>query len=113
MRYFKPEEFACKCGCGKADASAELQEKLDEARALAGVPFIITSGCRCEKHNQKVGGVSRSSHVQGLAADIAINESNKSTILMALGKYFDRIGIASNFIHVDVDHSKPNKMWFY
>ena len=41
LRFFKPEEFACKCGCGRGydDMDAGLLRMLDEARALAGIPL--------------------------------------------------------------------------
>ena len=113
MKYFRTEEFACKCGCGKADISEELVKRIERARSFAGVPFIITSGCRGKNHNKKVGGVKDSSHLQGLAVDISISNESKSAILMALGKCFNRIGVSNDFVHVDVDMTKPSKMWCY
>lgn len=110
---FKNEEFECKCGCGKNEVSQKLLEKLQLARELANVPFKITSGYRCETHNKNVGGVTGSTHTLGLAADIEAVGKNRIRILVSLARFFDRIGIANNFIHVDIDKSKPEAIWEY
>ena len=52
-------------------------QMLDDARGIAGIPFKINSGYRTPEHNKKVGGKLKtptskgSSHMYGLAADIA------------------------------------------
>lgn len=43
---------------------------LEEIRALAGCPIIVTSGYRSDSVNRAVGGSKTSAHVFGLAADI-------------------------------------------
>lgn len=45
---------------------------LEPARAKFGRPIIITSGYRCAKLNALVGGVPKSYHTKGMAADIRI-----------------------------------------
>lgn len=45
---------------------------LEPARAKLGRPIIITSGYRCTKLNAFVGGVPKSYHTKGMAADIRI-----------------------------------------
>ena len=113
--HFKSEEFCCKCGCGGCDVHPQLVAALDLARSKAGVPFKINSGFRCQKHNKNVGAKPTSSHTLGLAVDIAYaNGSQGIKILKALLPLFDRIGIGSNFIHVDIDPDKPSPaMWTY
>jgi len=114
-KYFKKEEFACPC-CGKNEIKDEFLEKLDEAREIAGVPFVITSGYRCSKHNKEVGGSPTSSHLKGLAADIKTTSSKQRyKILNALLKVgFKRVGIGQNFIHVDLDTEKVQEVaWDY
>jgi uncharacterized protein YcbK (DUF882 family) len=96
--------------------SADLLLHLDAARHMAGVPFVITSAYRCEKHNAAVGGVPGSAHTKGLAVDIAANGSRNRFIiaqsLMARG--LTRIGVASSFVHVDVDKAKDQQvLWLY
>ena len=67
MKNFSASEFKCPC-CDKQQMDWSFTEKLDYARNIAGIPFIITSGYRCPAHNQAVGGVSSSSHIHGHAA---------------------------------------------
>ena len=42
LRHFSPVEFRCKCGCGAGmeKMDADLLQMLDEARDLAGIPFL-------------------------------------------------------------------------
>ncbi len=88
---------------------------LDLARSLAGVPFKISSGYRCTKHNKQVGGVKNSAHLTGLAVDIEVPDNVfRLKILRALVIVgFNRIGISKGFIHVDIDKSKPDNIWLY
>jgi uncharacterized protein YcbK (DUF882 family) len=51
--------------------------RLVAARHMAGVPFVINSAYRCEKHNAKVGGVPGSAHTNGLAVDLAAHGSRQ------------------------------------
>ena len=115
IRFFKPAEFCCKCGCGSCDVHPQLVVALDLARSKAGVPFKITSGFRCARHNFRVGGKLTSSHTKGLAADIAYADGQQGLlILKALLPYFDRIGVGADFIHVDIDPDKPSPvLWTY
>ena|SRR6056300_260691 len=93
----------------------DFLSKLEEAREIAGLPFRITSGYRTKDHNQEVGGVPNSSHLIGVASDIAVSSgSERYTILNALIKAgFKRIGVAKTFIHCDTDPNKPNSVWTY
>lgn len=118
MKYFKISEFACPC-CGKTAMQDNFLKKIDEARELAGVPFLISSGYRCEKYNEllKERGyrvAKYSSHMTGYAADILVDKNNKQKIIEACEKVFKRMGIAEKFIHVDCDPSKPSPVrWKY
>jgi len=115
MNYFTKRETQCPCGCG-LDITDELRDKLNVAREKLGIPIIITSGARCKKHNKKVGGSKTSSHLKGLAIDIAIPDSKYRYDLMYALKTsgFTRIGHAKKFIHADIDYSKPSDVeWVY
>jgi hypothetical protein len=99
--------------------------RLQAARTIAGIPFIINSGCRCPAHNEAVGGKSDSWHLTGEAADISTDPNRLrkygvlatkaeivGLIIPALLKVgFKRIGIYFDdddlFIHVD--HGNWNK----
>ncbi len=116
MTYFKPSEFTCRGGCGGSNISAKLIERLDMARGVAGVPFVITSGYRCPKHNKAVGGKPTSSHLKGLAVDIATPDSpTRFAVVRGLLKAgFTRLGVGEGFVHADIDTSKPSRvMWMY
>lgn len=108
-RNFSRKEFACKCGCGFDNISPKLVARLQEIRDYIENPIIISSGCRCEKHNKLQGGASASAHLKGFAADIlcADNASRFELLSLALKK-FARIGINSGFIHVDIDRCPFN-----
>lgn len=114
-KFFTAAEFACHCGCGKSDISAELVVMLNKARTLSGQPYKINSACRCEAHNHAVGGVSFSSHLKGLAVDIALSgDRHRGAILYGLiTAGFRRIGLGKNFIHVDIDPIKAGAVWLY
>ncbi len=113
--YFKKNEFDCKCNCGLNNISDKLIEKLDKARFLASVPFVINSACRCNIHNKNVGGSFDSSHKKGLAIDIEVTDSiqrfNIINALLFVG--FKRIGIYKDFIHVDIDITKTDSVVWY
>ena len=114
-KYFDLDEFRCHC-CGALVIDYNLIDLLDKARELAGVPFKIVSGYRCKKHNLEVGGKPNSAHLVGKAADIEAHDSRtRFKIVEALVKVgFNRIGIHKNFIHCDIDNTKPqNVLWLY
>ena len=117
MKYFKINEFDSPDEPGSGNKmSDEIVHMLDAARKIYGKPMKINSGYRTISHNKKVGGVSSSSHIKGLAADIACSNSvDRFKMLGALKQVgFKRIGVAGTFIHVDIDKDKTqNVIWTY
>lgn len=115
MSYFKDSETECRCGC-RFNIRPELLAMIDTAREAAGMPFTITSGARCSAHNAKIGGKENSSHLRGLAVDIAYgNSSAKFHILRGLyAAGFRRIGDnpEKSFIHCDIDPDLPQNVFF-
>ena len=115
MRYFKLEEFSCKC-CGKVIMNDNFLTKLDLAREYADVPFKIMSGYRCPKHNAAVGSTSKN-HVNGKAVDItcAVGPQRIAILTGLIKAGFKRIGIAESFIHADTMDSEgsPVSCWLY
>lgn len=112
---FSDYEFACPC-CGRFKMDKDFIEQLQKARDSAQIPFVITSGYRCENYNRKVKGSSNSSHLVGRAVDIEAS-SSLTRFLVVYGLTmagFKRIGIGKNFVHVDNDPEKPfETMWLY
>lgn len=74
------------------------------------MPVIVHAGYRCERHNAEVGGLPRSEHTRGLAADIHLpGLSLQRMYELALEvPQFAQGGIGvydGGFLHVDVrDH---------
>lgn len=117
MKYFKLSEFDSPdlIGSGEEMKQSTLN-LLDEAREVAGIPFVINSGYRTEKHNADVGGVQGSSHTKGYAIDVACSSSfNRFKIInAALQVGFTRIGVSESFVHLDNDPGKAQTViWTY
>ena len=53
-----------------AALTALVANVLDPLREAWGKPIVVNSGYRCPKLNRAVGGVARSQHTKGEAADI-------------------------------------------
>jgi zinc D-Ala-D-Ala carboxypeptidase len=116
FKYFKYEEFDSPDIQGSGQMMSDSFIKmLDSVREEYGKPIRINSGYRTEEANIKAGGVSNSSHLKGLAADLRVkNSKERYELLTVLMKYFDRIGVAKSFIHVDIDEDKPQGViWVY
>jgi zinc D-Ala-D-Ala carboxypeptidase len=92
----------------------KLVEMLDNARDVAGIPFIITSGLRTMDANALAGGAHNSSHLRGLAVDLAVGgDMDRFLITKALlAAGFNRVGLYVSHVHGDCDDSlPPNVLW--
>lgn len=100
---FKDTEFKCP-DCGVIVYNFILVDRLQILRELIGEPITVTSGYRCSIHNKKVGGVSKSLHMEGLAADIKCSNSKLPELkrLAKLVFYNYGVGIYPNHVHVDI-----------
>jgi len=113
---FKPEEFTCRCGCGANRMQTHHMDMLFKARAIAGIPFVITSGFRCRDHNRRVGGSRNSDHLGGYGSDIRCNDSGTRWALVdaLIQAGFRRIGITASFVHAGNDPANPQDViWTY
>ena len=123
MKNYKPiffswDEFDCPSLPGSGvNMETKFVKLLDELRANYGKPIKINSGFRTMEHNATLKNSSpNSSHLKGLAVDIHCNNSNDrfELIKCALELNINRIGIASTFLHIDIDTNKPkNVAWIY
>lgn len=117
MKYFTYTEFDSpdEVGSGKK-MNPKLLIMLDMVRDKFDKPLHITSGYRTVEHNARVGGTENSSHLKGLAVDIACNSSVDRYHLLncLLDVGFTRIGVGNTFIHVDIDKDKAKEViWTY
>jgi uncharacterized protein YcbK (DUF882 family) len=106
---FSRNEFACKgtnCCGGSAPVHPALVWGLQELRDKAGVPLTLSSGFRCVRHNERVGGERQSQHTLGLAADVLVPEGWSAERLAELAEsvqvfHEGGIGIYPTWVHVD------------
>lgn len=116
LEYFELSEFDCKCDNCDRENNIDLNfvKRLDRSRDSAATPYVISSGYRCAQHPLSIKRPT-SSH-RHCAADIAATDSHsRFLILRALMEHgFTRIGIGEDFIHVDGDEQKPDRLvWTY
>lgn len=106
---FTEAEMRCKCGCGRADMDPGFMDRLQEMRAAATFPFVITSGFRCPDYNDRISSTGRTGpHTTGQAADIGVLGHRAHTVAGLAHKY-GMTGIGQNqkgphskrFIHID------------
>ena len=101
---FNLKEFECPC-CHTVLLNPLLVSKLQKLRDEWGQPLIITSGYRCEFHNREVGGVKRSLHRLGQAADVQVMASVRDRFrdLAAECGFSKAIGYSErNFFHLEI-----------
>lgn len=114
MKYFKIKEFACKC-CGKIPAEAQkkvttlVDNLLDPAREVLGYPIYVNSGYRCEKNNERVGGVRNSQHRLGEAADLHCKHNKALIAVITQIGDFDQLIIYRTFVHVSYRSFERNR----
>ena len=109
IRYFRRAEFRCPCGrCG--GFPVEPEEKLvrlaDMVRQHFDAPATVSSGVRCQAHNDELpGSVPNSYHLRGKAVDFCVHGVPGATLLAYVRqlpvRYAYQIG-TSDFVHMDV-----------
>lgn len=81
----------------KENLTALIENVLDPLRKKFGRPIIVTSGYRCQRLNQTVGGAKNSQHLYGQAADIrTVSDSREDNAellrcLLKSGLPFDKL----------------------
>ncbi len=106
-KYFKLQEFTCRCGCGQTNMVPEFIDKLDALRDKLGFGLTINSGYRCPEYNAKISTTGRNGpHTKGRAADIGVDRG-RCYELLAHAKEFGFTGIgllqkgAVRYVHLD------------
>lgn len=110
VRYFRREEFRCKCGGRYCEGfPAEPEEALvlaaEQTREHFGVPMTVSSGVRCPRHNAGVGGVANSKHLTGKAMDFSVTGVGAEQVL-AYVRLLPQISYAyaidANYVHMEL-----------
>ena len=73
---FSVNKMACRCGCGTAEMDPEFMRMLQELRDQMQGPLRVSSGRRCEHHNDRVSTAKNKKngvHTLGQASDILIS----------------------------------------
>lgn len=115
MKWFKKEDFLCRCGKCEMPAEVEgnlmalVENVLEPAREKLGGPIIVNSGYRCERHNKAVGGVANSQHLRGEAADIRCADNKRLAKIIVEAGRFDQLIIYPTFIHVSFKRLGSNR----
>lgn len=109
FKYFNQLDFinaVPSCNIEKMDIDFLL--RLDKAREIAGLPFIINSAYRSVDWEKIRGRSGYSSHCKGLAVDISCKCSYDRLIIVKalIEAGFNRIGVYDTFVHVDDDLTK-------
>ena len=115
---FQYKEFDCHGSgcCSKTTIDEKLVAYVQQIRDHFGKPVTITSPYRCEVHNKRVGGATKSYHMQGRAADIVVQGVSSREV----AKYAESIGILGiglyetsadgYFTHIDTRTTKS--FWY-
>lgn len=120
-QYFSTAEFSCHCdnpSCVAQKISKTCINKLTQLRLKVKKPIIVTSAFRCslyQKHLANIGVntvvAKLSQHELGEAVDVICRGLNISKFLEAAAEFFESIGIAATFLHLDTRTGK--RRWNY
>ena len=114
---FSRSEMACRCGCGHDEMDGEFMRMLQALRDEIG-PMPVTSGFRCDAHNNDVSTVKNGPHTLAKAADILISGERAMQLFEKARQIgFSDIGLNQKgkhhkrFIHLDTVDRRA--LWSY
>ena len=110
IRYFTRAEFRCPCGkCGgfPVEPDENLVRLADKVREHFGAPATVSSGVRCQAHNDELPGSAKNSyHLRGKAMDFCVQGVSGAKLLAYVKTltihYAYQIN-GSDFVHMDVN----------
>ena len=119
--HFSNQELACR-HCGINRCTPEFVAVLEKFRAGVGsarggkdTPVAVNDAYRCPVHNAEVGGVPKSEHLQGIAADVHVEGMTAVELYWVALRTPDIKGIGradvQNYLHID---TRPKfTLWCY
>lgn len=109
IRYFTRAEFRCPCGrCGgfPVEPDENLVRLADKVREHFGAQVMVSSGVRCQVHNDELpGSVKNSYHLRGKAMDFCVRGVPGATLLAyvkTLPIHYAYQIRGSDYVHMDV-----------
>lgn len=118
ISWFTKDEMKCKCECEEEVMNFIFMSKIDWLRKVLGFPLLVSSGYRCKRWDDLLGGYRN--HL-GHAIDILIYGDRAIQLLsLAIKDKNDFTGFGlqqegfykKRFIHLD-DTSGPRRLWTY
>lgn len=108
IEFLNHQEFKCRCqykDCTFTLVNQKLLWKFFEFRNAMGFSLEVTSGFRCQRHNQAVGGNSKSFHMKGSAIDLTTKYIKIEELYRFAKEYFDVVILYKdkNFIHCHME----------
>lgn len=106
---FTRQEFACpcpRCGGFPAEPAEKLVRAAQALRDQTGKPITISSGVRCQAHNDELkGSVPNSRHIIGHAMDFCVRGMSAAQVLplaKALPGIVYAYAIDGSYVHMDI-----------
>ena len=109
IRYFTREEFRCPCPCCggfPVEPDETLVRLADRVREHFEAPANVSSGVRCQAHNDELSGSAKNSyHLRGKAMDFCVRGVSGAKLLAYVKTqqvhYAYQIS-GSDYVHMDV-----------
>ena len=119
---FSKSEFESKCGREMPEEVyhnvVKVANQLQYLRDYLGKPIRVNSAYRSPEHNESVGGVPKSQHILGKAADIAIKGMPTEILYQNIEDAISNgemlqggLGLYDTFVHYDIRGTKAR--WDY
>jgi len=119
---FSKSEFESKCGRDMPEEVyfnvVKVANQLQYLRDYLGKPIRVNSAYRSPEHNAKIGGVPKSQHLLGKAADIVVKDMPTDVLYQYIEDAISNgemlqggLGLYDTFVHYDIRGTKAR--WDY